>query len=122
MLAAIIHSVSNNRVVVPLQLSSLLVSYPAPVLGIVRVAQEQPRVNSRPRPCRATMTTLAESVGRENIPEPAAKLQKLSPPPEPPLLVKKLSEHATLPTRASAKAAGYDLSRWGGPPANTEAT
>ena len=59
------------------------------------------------------MTTLAESVGRENIPEPAAKLQKLSPPPEPPLLVKKLSEHATIPTRGSAKAAGYDLSRCG---------
>ncbi len=59
------------------------------------------------------MTTLAESVGRENIPEPAAKLQKLSPPAEPPLLVKKLSEHATIPTRGSAKAAGYDLSRWG---------
>ena len=57
------------------------------------------------------MTSLTESVGRENIPEPAAKLQKLSPPPEPPLLVKKLSEHATIPKRGSAKAAGYDLSR-----------
>jgi hypothetical protein len=57
------------------------------------------------------MTSLAESVGRENIPEPAAKLQKLSPPPEPLLLVKKLSEHATIPARGSAKAAGYDLSR-----------
>ena len=60
------------------------------------------------------MTSLAESVGRENIPEPAAKLQKLSPPPEPPLLVKKLSEHATIPARGSAKAAGYDLSRRAG--------
>jgi dUTPase len=29
------------------------------------------------------------------------------------LRVKKLSEHATLPTRGSAKAAGYDLSRCG---------
>ena len=59
------------------------------------------------------MTTLAELGGRENIPEPASKLQKLSPPPEPRLLVKKLSEHATIPTRGSAKAAGYDLSRCG---------
>ena len=70
----------------------------------------QPAPKLHDRRC-TIMTSLAESVGRENIPEPAAKLQKLSQPPEQPLLVKKLSEHATVPTRGSAKAAGYDLSR-----------
>ncbi len=77
-----------------------------------RPSRQAPQLDLRTRHRRG-MTTLAESVGRENIPEPAAKLQKLSPPAEPPLLVKKLSEHATIPTRGSAKAAGYDLSRWG---------
>lgn len=47
---------------------------------------------------------------RENIPdaEPPSKAQKREV-----LKVKKLSEHATIPQRGSAGAAGYDLSRCG---------
>lgn len=55
---------------------------------------------------------LVESIGRENMgTEPAAKVQKTVHTAEVPLLVKKLSEHATLPKRGSANAAGYDLAR-----------
>ena len=55
---------------------------------------------------------LAQNVSQENVnPEPAAKMQKVSPAPDPPLLVKKLSEDATLPKRGSSHAAGYDLAR-----------
>ena len=43
--------------------------------------------------------------------EPAAKVQKTLHTAEVPLLVKKLSVHATLPKRGSAHAAGYDLAR-----------
>ena len=43
--------------------------------------------------------------------EPAAKVQKTLQTVEVPLLVKKLSVHATLPKRGSALAAGYDLAR-----------
>ena len=60
------------------------------------------------------MSVLAEAKhNRENLPEqPAAKMQKLEPIST--LRIKKLSEHAFLPKRGSAKAAGYDLSRLGG--------
>lgn len=55
---------------------------------------------------------LVESTGRGNMgTEPAAKLQKTVHTAGVPLLVKKLSEHATLPKRGSERAAGYDLAR-----------
>lgn len=55
---------------------------------------------------------LVEAIGRENVgAEPPTKLQKVMHAEEVPLLVKKLSEHATLPKRGSARAAGYDLAR-----------
>ncbi len=57
---------------------------------------------------QSSMPTLAGVTGQENL-QPA-KLQKMSPPMEQ-LRVKKLSEHATLPKRGSAGAAGYDLAR-----------
>ena len=112
MLARLV-TLSYNRALLLQRVHTAPVCRPLKAFGVVRLASRQaPPLDLRTRHRRA-MTTLAESVGRENIPEPAAKLQKLSPPPEPPLLVKKLSEHATIPTRGSAKAAGYDLSRWG---------
>lgn len=51
---------------------------------------------------------------------PQPKKRKMSPatdseipvPPEPQLLIKRLSEKAKLPTRGSALAAGYDLYRY----------
>ena len=46
-------------------------------------------------------------VQRENLP-PGKKARQ-----EPKLLVKRLSEHAYLPSRGSAGAAGYDLARQG---------
>lgn len=68
----------------------------------------------------ATMTssTLAAS-GRENLPaaEPAAKVQRTEGPADPQqapteaLRVRRLNEHALLPKRGSAGAAGYDLAR-----------
>ena len=44
----------------------------------------------------------------ENIIEQPTKMRKLETPT---LRVKKLSEHAILPTRGSSGAAGYDLAR-----------
>lgn len=54
------------------------------------------------------MAHVLSEAGQENIPqsERPAKMQKVEA-----LLVKKLSEDATLPTRGSSGAAGYDLSR-----------
>jgi hypothetical protein len=43
----------------------------------------------------------------------AAKIPRLETPAQVPLKVKRLSEHAVLPKRGSAGAAGYDLSRSG---------
>jgi dUTP pyrophosphatase len=57
------------------------------------------------------MTTLA-ATGRENLPsssEPAAKVQRTEVTEE--LRVRRLNEHAQLPKRGSAGAAGYDLAR-----------
>jgi dUTPase len=59
------------------------------------------------------MTTLA-ATGRENLPsssEPAAKMQRTEVTEE--LRVRRLNEHAQLPKRGSAGAAGYDLARCG---------
>lgn len=42
----------------------------------------------------------------ENLPEPPSKLRKMEE-----LRVKKLVQHAILPVRGSAGAAGYDLAR-----------
>ncbi|KAK9823508.1 hypothetical protein WJX72_003255 [[Myrmecia] bisecta] len=54
------------------------------------------------------MPALAASNGQENLFEgPQAKMQKVEPIST--LRVKKLSEHAVLPKRGSAGAAGYDL-------------
>ena len=112
MLARLVWS-SYSCALLPKRVQTAPTCRPLRAFGVVRFASRQaPQLDLRTRH-RSGMTTLAESVGRENIPEPAAKLQKLSSPPEPPLLVRKLSEHATIPTRGSAKAAGYDLSRWG---------
>ncbi|GAB4818788.1 hypothetical protein N2152v2_005834 [Parachlorella kessleri] len=49
------------------------------------------------------------ATSRENLPseQPPLKLQKTAPVEQ--LRVKRLSEHATLPRRGSAGAAGYDL-------------
>ena len=44
------------------------------------------------------------------VASPATKVQRIEAQ-DPPLLVKKLTEHATLPKRGSDLAAGYDLSR-----------
>ena len=61
-------------------------------------------------------STLAAS-SRENIPaEPATKLQRTEGPATAPapleaLRVRRLNEHALLPKRGSAGAAGYDLAR-----------
>ena len=57
------------------------------------------------------MTGTLAATSRENLPteQPPAKLQRTEA--EPKLLVKRLSEHATLPKRGSAGAAGYDLAR-----------
>ena len=59
------------------------------------------------------MTTLA-ATSRENLPsssEPAAKMQRTEVTEE--LRVRRLNEHAQLPKRGSAGAAGYDLARCG---------
>ncbi|GAX74235.1 hypothetical protein CEUSTIGMA_g1684.t1 [Chlamydomonas eustigma] len=56
------------------------------------------------------MAHVLRSVTNENIlAEPAAKMQRLEVSQQP-LRVKKLSEHATVPSRGSSSAAGYDLS------------
>lgn len=71
---------------------------------------------SRPLLHARTMSapTLA-ATGRENIPaEPAAKMQRIEGPAAEPveaLRVRRLNEHALLPKRGSAGAAGYDLAR-----------
>lgn len=54
-----------------------------------------------------TATTMAANAGQE----PVSKQAKIDCA-EPKLLVKKLSENATLPVRGSAGAAGYDLARF----------
>ena len=63
---------------------------------------------------RSSMAQVLRSVTNENIlasnQDPPSKIQRINVP-EPPLRVKKLSEHATIPKRGSEKAAGYDLSR-----------
>lgn len=51
------------------------------------------------------------AAGQENLPQQPSKLQKLDGMDT--LRVKKLSDNATLPTRGSAGAAGYDLARCG---------
>ena len=58
-----------------------------------------------------TMTHVLRSVTNENIlaSDPPAKMLRVHD--QQPLRVKKLSEHATIPSRGSAFAAGYDLSR-----------
>ncbi len=57
-----------------------------------------------------SMQALSET-GRENIvAEPPSKMQRTAEPTEV-LRVKRLSEHAILPKRGSAGAAGYDLAR-----------
>ncbi len=53
-----------------------------------------------------TATAMAANGGQE----PVSKQAKIETG-EPKLLVKKLSENATLPVRGSAGAAGYDLAR-----------
>jgi len=57
------------------------------------------------------MAQVLRSVTNENIlaQENPTKIQKIA---DQPLRVKRLSEHATIPKRGSAFAAGYDLSRW----------
>jgi dUTP pyrophosphatase len=55
------------------------------------------------------MQTFA-ATGQENLQEQPAKLQKMTSAMDS-LRVKKLSEHASLPKRGSAGAAGYDLAR-----------
>ena len=54
-----------------------------------------------------TATTMAANAGQE----PVSKQAKIDCA-EPKLLVKKLSENATLPVRGSTGAAGYDLARF----------
>lgn len=54
-----------------------------------------------------TATKMAANAGQE----PISKQAKIECA-EPKLLVKKLSENATLPVRGSARAAGYDLARF----------
>ena len=62
-----------------------------------------------------TMTVL--QAASENVPqcggEPAAKVQRTEQPLET-LRVRRLNEHALLPKRGSAGAAGYDLARYAG--------
>ena len=64
---------------------------------------------------RSSMAQVLRSVTNENIlasnQDPPSKIQRINAA-EPPLRVKKLSEHATIPKRGSEKAAGYDLSRY----------
>lgn len=58
---------------------------------------------------KVTMSVLQPSSRDNLIPDvPPAKQQKMEQPPA--LKVKRLSEHAILPTRGSSGAAGYDLS------------
>lgn len=61
---------------------------------------------------KTTMTVL--KAASENVPqcgaEPAAKMQRVEAPVEA-LRVRRLNEHALLPKRGSAGAAGYDLAR-----------
>ena len=59
------------------------------------------------------MSVLAE-IPYENLsPNKRLKMEtnRLEPGTERKLMVKKLSEHATVPTRGSSQAAGYDLYR-----------
>jgi hypothetical protein len=58
------------------------------------------------------MEHVLRSVTNENIlAEPAAKMQRLEVSQQP-LRIKKLSENATVPSRGSPSAAGYDLFRY----------
>lgn len=61
------------------------------------------------------MTSVMAASGQENM--PAAKVQRTEPPapkaaPVEALRVRRTNEHALLPKRGSAGAAGYDLARW----------
>lgn len=53
------------------------------------------------------LAALQENISADNVMKSPLKKQRL----EEPLRVKKLSEHAVLPKRGSAGAAGYDLAR-----------
>lgn len=59
-----------------------------------------------------SMTSVLQENRSENLPGPIEKKQKKADPVITTLRVKKLSVDATLPTRGSEKAAGYDLSRY----------
>lgn len=58
---------------------------------------------------RPNSMTIASSA-QDAVPQPAAKMQRTEPPSES-LRVRRLNEHALLPKRGSAGAAGYDLAR-----------
>lgn len=53
------------------------------------------------------LSALQENISTDSIMKSPMKKQRL----EEPLRVKKLNEHAVLPKRGSAGAAGYDLAR-----------
>lgn len=60
-----------------------------------------------------TVLKTAQENAQQCAAEPAAKMQRVEAPLEA-LRVRRLNEHALLPSRGSAGAAGYDLARCGG--------
>lgn len=68
----------------------------------------------RSRPFARKMTVLSGSAENVARGEPAAKVARTEAPAEEALRVRRMNEHALLPKRGSAGAAGYDLARWVG--------
>jgi coronin-1B/1C/6 len=75
---------------------------PAPaVAAAAPAAKEEPKVKEIPAPAKSEVTAVSFSCHSSWF--------KLTSKPQNQLLVKKLSDKATTPTRGSALAAGYDL-------------